>query len=154
MASGLPKGPGPRAGAPSVPRLGGHRPGSSVNQIPRERCDAAVRVGGLRKGPCTHPRRAVRVADHRQQRPRHGAPTQGRPAGTGERPTGPGPDVRAAPPAGLAGWHGRGRRPACFQALALANGALSVVQPVFVLELPIALLLAGVILNRRLAADV
>ncbi|MER8185789.1 DMT family transporter [Kitasatospora sp. NPDC094015] len=43
---------------------------------------------------------------------------------------------------------------ACFQALALANGALSVVQPVFVLELPIALLLAGAILHRRLAADV
>ncbi|MDH6115009.1 drug/metabolite transporter (DMT)-like permease [Kitasatospora sp. MAP12-15] len=43
---------------------------------------------------------------------------------------------------------------ACFQALALANGALSVVQPVFVLELPIALLLAGVILRRRLSAEV
>ncbi|WP_035803299.1 DMT family transporter [Kitasatospora mediocidica] len=43
---------------------------------------------------------------------------------------------------------------ACFQALALANGPLSVVQPVFVLELPAALLLAGVILHRRLAADV
>ncbi|MEV4611403.1 DMT family transporter [Kitasatospora sp. NPDC049258] len=43
---------------------------------------------------------------------------------------------------------------ACFQALALANGALSVVQPVFVLELPIALLLAGAILHRRLPREV
>ena len=43
---------------------------------------------------------------------------------------------------------------ACFQALALANGPLSVVQPVFVLELPTALLLAGVILHRRLPSEV
>ncbi|MGF1430348.1 DMT family transporter [Kitasatospora sp. LaBMicrA B282] len=38
---------------------------------------------------------------------------------------------------------------ACFQALALANGPLSIVQPIFVLELLIALLLAGVILGRQ-----
>ena len=39
---------------------------------------------------------------------------------------------------------------ACFQALALVNGALSVVQPLFVLELPFALMIAGVVLHRRL----
>ncbi len=39
---------------------------------------------------------------------------------------------------------------ACFQALALVDGALSVVQPIFVLELPIALLIAGVMLRRPL----
>lgn len=39
---------------------------------------------------------------------------------------------------------------ACCQALALANGPLSIVQPIFVLELLIALLLAGVILRRPL----
>ncbi|GGO94041.1 DMT family transporter [Wenjunlia tyrosinilytica] len=39
---------------------------------------------------------------------------------------------------------------ACFQALALANGPLSVVQPIFVLELPFALLMAGVVLGRKL----
>ncbi|MEU5423451.1 DMT family transporter [Streptomyces sp. NPDC020667] len=43
---------------------------------------------------------------------------------------------------------------ACFQALALGYGPLSVVQPVFVLELPTALLLAGVILRRRPSAEV
>nr|WP_127357346.1 DMT family transporter [Actinacidiphila soli] len=36
-----------------------------------------------------------------------------------------------------------------FQALALLNGALAVVQPIFVLELPFALLIAGVVLRRR-----
>lgn len=39
---------------------------------------------------------------------------------------------------------------ACFQALALVNGALSVVQPIFVLELPFALLIAGLVLHRGL----
>ncbi|MCX4751666.1 DMT family transporter [Kitasatospora sp. NBC_01287] len=39
---------------------------------------------------------------------------------------------------------------ACCQALALANGPLSIVQPIFVLELLIALLLAGLILRRPL----
>lgn len=39
---------------------------------------------------------------------------------------------------------------ACFQALALVEGALSVVQPIFVLELPIALLIGGVVLRRRM----
>ncbi|GAA1905965.1 DMT family transporter [Streptantibioticus ferralitis] len=39
---------------------------------------------------------------------------------------------------------------ACFQALALFNGTLSVVQPIFVLELPLALMIASVILRRRL----
>ncbi|MFF2134050.1 DMT family transporter [Streptomyces olivochromogenes] len=38
---------------------------------------------------------------------------------------------------------------ACFQALALVNGALSVVQPIFVLELPFALLIGGLVLRRR-----
>lgn len=39
---------------------------------------------------------------------------------------------------------------ACFQALALVNGALAIVQPIFVLELPTALLIAGAVLHRRL----
>ncbi len=39
---------------------------------------------------------------------------------------------------------------ACFQALALVNGPLAVVQPIFVLELPFALLFAGVVMRRRL----
>ncbi|MEU1628126.1 DMT family transporter [Streptomyces sp. NPDC020096] len=39
---------------------------------------------------------------------------------------------------------------ACFQALALFNGRLSIVQPIFVLELPLALVIASVILRRRL----
>ncbi len=38
---------------------------------------------------------------------------------------------------------------ACFQALALVNGALAVVQPIFVLELPFALLVGGLVLRRR-----
>ncbi|MER6437889.1 MULTISPECIES: DMT family transporter [unclassified Streptomyces] len=38
---------------------------------------------------------------------------------------------------------------ACFQALALVNGALAVVQPIFVLELPFALLIGGLVLRRR-----
>ncbi|MGW1498051.1 DMT family transporter [Streptomyces mirabilis] len=38
---------------------------------------------------------------------------------------------------------------ACFQALALVNGALSVVQSIFVLELPFALLIGGLVLRRR-----
>ncbi|WP_405877180.1 DMT family transporter [Streptomyces sp. NBC_01136] len=38
---------------------------------------------------------------------------------------------------------------ACFQALALVDGALSVVQPIFVLELPFALLIGGLVLRRR-----
>jgi drug/metabolite transporter (DMT)-like permease len=38
---------------------------------------------------------------------------------------------------------------ACCQAVALSNGPLSIVQPIFVLELLIALLLAGAILHRR-----
>ncbi|WP_424888468.1 DMT family transporter [Streptomyces sp. XH2] len=38
---------------------------------------------------------------------------------------------------------------ACLQALALSQGAMAVVQPVFVLELPFALLLGGLILGRR-----
>ncbi len=37
-----------------------------------------------------------------------------------------------------------------FQALALVNGALAVVQPLFVLELPFALLIAGLVFHRRL----
>lgn len=36
------------------------------------------------------------------------------------------------------------------QAVALANGALSVVQPIFVLELPLALVIGGFVLRRRL----
>lgn len=39
---------------------------------------------------------------------------------------------------------------AAFQALALLNGELSLVQPLFVLELPFALFLAGIVLHRRL----
>ncbi|MFC8453257.1 DMT family transporter [Kitasatospora sp. NPDC057223] len=39
---------------------------------------------------------------------------------------------------------------ACFQALALSEGALSLVQPLFVLELPMAMLIAGVVLGRHL----
>ncbi|AXI80418.1 DMT family transporter [Peterkaempfera bronchialis] len=39
---------------------------------------------------------------------------------------------------------------ACFQALALLNGELSLVQPLFVLELPFALLLGGLVLGRRM----
>ncbi|MFF4653238.1 DMT family transporter [Streptomyces sp. NPDC001380] len=39
---------------------------------------------------------------------------------------------------------------ACFQALALLNGELSLVQPLFVLELPFALLIGGLVLGRRL----
>lgn len=38
---------------------------------------------------------------------------------------------------------------ACFQALALVDGALAVVQPIFVLELPFALLIGGLVLRRR-----
>jgi hypothetical protein len=38
---------------------------------------------------------------------------------------------------------------ACFQALALSFGALTLVQPLFVLELPFALLIGGVVLGRR-----
>ncbi|WP_235482268.1 DMT family transporter [Streptomyces roseoverticillatus] len=38
---------------------------------------------------------------------------------------------------------------ACLQALALSQGAMAVVQPVFVLELPFALLLGGLILGRK-----
>jgi drug/metabolite transporter (DMT)-like permease len=39
---------------------------------------------------------------------------------------------------------------AAFQALALLNGALSLVQPLFVLELPFALFIGGLVLHRRL----
>lgn len=39
---------------------------------------------------------------------------------------------------------------ACFQALALSQGALSVVQPIFVLELPLALLIGRLILGGRI----
>ncbi|MFG2303204.1 DMT family transporter [Actinacidiphila glaucinigra] len=39
---------------------------------------------------------------------------------------------------------------AAFQALALLNGALSLVQPLFVLELPFALFIGGFVLHRRL----
>ncbi|MDX3239968.1 DMT family transporter [Streptomyces sp. ME03-5709C] len=41
---------------------------------------------------------------------------------------------------------------AVFQALALLNGALSLVQPLFVLELPFALFIGGLVLRRRLPA--
>ncbi|MGK5549678.1 DMT family transporter [Streptomyces sp. URMC 127] len=41
---------------------------------------------------------------------------------------------------------------ACLQALALSQGAMAVVQPVFVLELPFALLLGGLLLGRRVTA--
>ncbi len=40
---------------------------------------------------------------------------------------------------------------AVFQAVALSLGALSVVQPLFVLELPFALLIGGLVLGRRLS---
>jgi drug/metabolite transporter (DMT)-like permease len=39
---------------------------------------------------------------------------------------------------------------ACLQALALVNGALSIVQPIFVTELPFALLIAGATMHRTL----
>ncbi|MFJ4844825.1 MULTISPECIES: DMT family transporter [unclassified Streptomyces] len=39
---------------------------------------------------------------------------------------------------------------AAFQALALLNGELTLVQPLFVLELPFAMFLAGIVLRRRL----
>ncbi|WP_431961313.1 DMT family transporter [Actinacidiphila sp. bgisy160] len=39
---------------------------------------------------------------------------------------------------------------AALQALALLNGALSLVQPLFVLELPFALFIGGIVLHRRL----
>jgi uncharacterized membrane protein len=39
---------------------------------------------------------------------------------------------------------------ALFQALALFNGPIALVQPIFVLELPFALMIAGPLLNRRL----
>ncbi|WP_310716743.1 DMT family transporter [Streptomyces lydicus] len=39
---------------------------------------------------------------------------------------------------------------ACFQALALSQGALSVVQPLFVLELPLALLIGRLVLGGRI----
>ncbi|MCX5213613.1 DMT family transporter [Kitasatospora sp. NBC_00240] len=39
---------------------------------------------------------------------------------------------------------------AVFQALALSEGALALVQPLFVLELPMAMLIAGFVLGRRL----
>lgn len=39
---------------------------------------------------------------------------------------------------------------ACFQALALLNGELSLVQPLFVLELPFALRIGGFVLGRRI----
>ncbi|WP_310727342.1 DMT family transporter [Streptomyces sp. N2A] len=40
---------------------------------------------------------------------------------------------------------------ACFQALALSQGALSVVQPIFVLELPLALLIGRLLLGGRIS---
>ncbi|MPY56108.1 DMT family transporter [Streptomyces spongiae] len=42
---------------------------------------------------------------------------------------------------------------AVFQALALVNGPMALVQPVFILELPFALLVAVPVLHRRLPAD-
>jgi drug/metabolite transporter (DMT)-like permease len=42
---------------------------------------------------------------------------------------------------------------ALFQALALFNGPIALVQPVFVLELPFALVIGGMLLNRRLPRD-
>ncbi|MGW2048449.1 DMT family transporter [Streptomyces sp. NPDC001858] len=42
---------------------------------------------------------------------------------------------------------------AVFQALALINGPMALVQPVFILELPFALLVAVPLLHRRLSAD-
>ncbi|WP_370101718.1 DMT family transporter [Streptacidiphilus sp. MAP12-20] len=41
---------------------------------------------------------------------------------------------------------------AVFQALALATGPLAVVQPIFVLELPAALMIAGIVFRRRMPA--
>lgn len=40
---------------------------------------------------------------------------------------------------------------ALFQSLALVNGPLALVQPLFILELPFALLVAGLLMHRRLA---
>jgi drug/metabolite transporter (DMT)-like permease len=48
--------------------------------------------------------------------------------------------------AGIAGVAGA----ALFQALALVNGPIALVQPVFVLELPFALMIAGPLLHRRM----
>lgn len=42
---------------------------------------------------------------------------------------------------------------ALFQALALVNGPMALVQPLFILELPFALLLAMPLMHRRLSAD-
>ncbi|WP_333737535.1 DMT family transporter [Streptomyces sp. IBSBF 2806] len=42
---------------------------------------------------------------------------------------------------------------AVFQALALVNGPMALVQPVFILELPFALLVAAPLLHRRLSPD-
>ncbi|MGW2619541.1 DMT family transporter [Streptomyces sp. NPDC001500] len=42
---------------------------------------------------------------------------------------------------------------AVFQALALVNGPMALVQPVFILELPFALLVAAPLLHRRMSAD-
>jgi drug/metabolite transporter (DMT)-like permease len=42
---------------------------------------------------------------------------------------------------------------ALFQALALVNGPMALVQPVFILELPFALLVAAPLLHRRLSAE-
>ncbi|MGW1376292.1 DMT family transporter [Streptomyces sp. NPDC002446] len=42
---------------------------------------------------------------------------------------------------------------ACFQALALSRGALSVVQPLFVLELPLTLLIGRLLLGGRISRD-
>ncbi|MET7656878.1 hypothetical protein ABZT00_39620, partial [Streptomyces sp. NPDC005486] len=42
---------------------------------------------------------------------------------------------------------------AVFQALALINGPMALVQPLFILELPFALLLAVPLMHRRLSAD-
>ncbi|MFF1546307.1 DMT family transporter [Streptomyces sp. NPDC058291] len=42
---------------------------------------------------------------------------------------------------------------AVFQALALVNGPMALVQPVFILELPFALLVAAPLLHRRLSAE-
>lgn len=42
---------------------------------------------------------------------------------------------------------------ALFQALALVNGPIALVQPIFVLELPFALMIAGLLFKRRLRRD-
>ncbi len=42
---------------------------------------------------------------------------------------------------------------ALFQALALFNGPIALVQPIFVLELPFALMIAGPLLNRRMPPE-